>query len=298
MAAWTTQTLCAYRDDSCRGLLTRQCIRPTRTHRDGAGAWACDRHWAIFTGARTACSSSPGLHADLGGHAPLTVPGQPRAEFDTTLCYACYAAALAAVLGAPGDGTITGLDATRYAAFWARRHALRGATLRARAAAIARGAPEGFYMSLWPSYVWWTASGIGADSFDPAPPPPAHAPPPPPRPAPTPPPAAAPQLPPPPPKRPRAPATHLSWWDILGVVADAPRDAVRAAFLAKARRWHPDRGGDAVMFAAVVEAWDDFKATHGYAYVPHGARAVRPMLCTRTPRVRTRSANILRVACS
>jgi hypothetical protein len=44
-------------------------------------------------------------------------------------------------------------------------------------------------------------------------------------------------------------------YDTLGVAPDAADDEVRRAWIAMARRHHPDRGGDPASMRAVIEAW-------------------------------------------
>lgn len=48
----------------------------------------------------------------------------------------------------------------------------------------------------------------------------------------------------------------MSHYDVLGVAPSAPTAEVRKAYVALARRYHPDRtGGDATQMRAVNEAW-------------------------------------------
>ncbi len=46
-----------------------------------------------------------------------------------------------------------------------------------------------------------------------------------------------------------------SHYDVLGIAPDADATVVRRAYLALARRHHPDSGGDAMVMRAVNEAW-------------------------------------------
>lgn len=45
------------------------------------------------------------------------------------------------------------------------------------------------------------------------------------------------------------------WWQTLGVSEAATLDEAKAAYTEKVKAAHPDRGGDAALFSAVVEAW-------------------------------------------
>lgn len=45
------------------------------------------------------------------------------------------------------------------------------------------------------------------------------------------------------------------WWQVLGVPETATLDEAKAAYLAKVKKNHPDAGGNAALFASVVDAW-------------------------------------------
>lgn len=45
------------------------------------------------------------------------------------------------------------------------------------------------------------------------------------------------------------------WWDVLGLKEGATLEEARAAYLAKVKTEHPDKGGDAARFNLVVDAW-------------------------------------------
>lgn len=69
---------------------------------------------------------------------------------------------------------------------------------------------------------------------------------------------------------------------VLGVPEHASRDAIRRAYVAAARRTHPDLGGDAAEFRAVQAAWEALRhrapARHRFvlATAPTGpARVIR-----------------------
>lgn len=47
-----------------------------------------------------------------------------------------------------------------------------------------------------------------------------------------------------------------AWWDVLGVTKDAPWADVRSAYLAAAKRTHPDVGGDPANFARISAAYE------------------------------------------
>lgn len=49
--------------------------------------------------------------------------------------------------------------------------------------------------------------------------------------------------------------TPRPWWDVLGVVAHAPTDEIKARFKALAAQHHPDHGGDPALMAEVNAAW-------------------------------------------
>jgi hypothetical protein len=52
--------------------------------------------------------------------------------------------------------------------------------------------------------------------------------------------------------------TSAEWWDVLEVRRDASRDVVEANYRRLRSQHHPDRGGDAAKFDAVVRAYNDF----------------------------------------
>lgn len=53
--------------------------------------------------------------------------------------------------------------------------------------------------------------------------------------------------------------TRKNPWDILGIEKGAPWEDVRAAFLKKARRLHPDKGGDRVQFQELRSAYESLR---------------------------------------
>ncbi len=53
------------------------------------------------------------------------------------------------------------------------------------------------------------------------------------------------------------------WWEVLGVEKTAGNDEIKAAYRNLARRYHPDAGGDAVMFDQVQKAYDLAMAKRG-----------------------------------
>jgi len=52
---------------------------------------------------------------------------------------------------------------------------------------------------------------------------------------------------------------QLSWWHILGVSHDAPFGDAQCAYRKLAKRHHPDRGGDPVLFKQVSQAWMEYR---------------------------------------
>jgi hypothetical protein len=46
------------------------------------------------------------------------------------------------------------------------------------------------------------------------------------------------------------------WWEVLGVDKMANNDVIRKAYIGLAKQYHPDAGGDAVMFDQVQKAYD------------------------------------------
>ncbi|NUQ86291.1 MAG: J domain-containing protein [Anaerolineales bacterium] len=46
------------------------------------------------------------------------------------------------------------------------------------------------------------------------------------------------------------------WWEVLQVAPTASNDEIRQAYLRLAKQYHPDAGGDAVMFDQVQKAFD------------------------------------------
>lgn len=46
------------------------------------------------------------------------------------------------------------------------------------------------------------------------------------------------------------------WWEVLGVDKMADNTAIRQAYIGLAKQYHPDAGGDAVMFNQVQNAYD------------------------------------------
>lgn len=46
------------------------------------------------------------------------------------------------------------------------------------------------------------------------------------------------------------------WWEVLGVAATADNEQIRQAYLRLAKQYHPDAGGDPVMFDQVQKAYD------------------------------------------
>lgn len=62
-------------------------------------------------------------------------------------------------------------------------------------------------------------------------------------------------------KRPRA--TILNPYKILGIAEDATLDEIKAAYRERARRYHPDAGGDAWAFQQVQQAYEMLLEKHG-----------------------------------
>lgn len=46
------------------------------------------------------------------------------------------------------------------------------------------------------------------------------------------------------------------WWEVLGVAETADNGEIRQAYLRLAKQYHPDAGGDSVMFDQVQKAYD------------------------------------------
>ena len=46
------------------------------------------------------------------------------------------------------------------------------------------------------------------------------------------------------------------WWEVLGVQQTANNDEIRAAYVRLAKQYHPDAGGDAVLFDQVTKAYN------------------------------------------
>ncbi len=46
------------------------------------------------------------------------------------------------------------------------------------------------------------------------------------------------------------------WWDVLGVAQTASDDEIKQAYFRQAKIYHPDKGGDAVLFDQVQKAYD------------------------------------------
>lgn len=46
------------------------------------------------------------------------------------------------------------------------------------------------------------------------------------------------------------------WWEVLNVRPDASSDEIRKAYITMVKQYHPDAGGDAVMFDQVQKAYD------------------------------------------
>jgi len=63
-------------------------------------------------------------------------------------------------------------------------------------------------------------------------------------------------------------------WVVLGVTEDTPYQEVQRAFRRRVKRTHPDGGGDAAEFAAIVQAFDV-------------VRRARPSECRRSPALPT-----------
>jgi hypothetical protein len=53
-----------------------------------------------------------------------------------------------------------------------------------------------------------------------------------------------------------APAQSRDPWEVLGVRPDADPDVIKAAYNAKAKKLHPDAGGNPEEFKALVAAWE------------------------------------------
>ncbi len=61
------------------------------------------------------------------------------------------------------------------------------------------------------------------------------------------------------------PSAKRRWRDVIGVVANATPDEVKAAYRDKARDLHPDNGGSDVGMAELNAAYDEFKKQRGIA---------------------------------
>ena len=53
------------------------------------------------------------------------------------------------------------------------------------------------------------------------------------------------------------PAVKSTWWEVLGVAADADLETIKAAYLRKAKETHPDVGGSDESFIQVQAAWEE-----------------------------------------
>ena len=53
------------------------------------------------------------------------------------------------------------------------------------------------------------------------------------------------------------PAPDGEWWDVLGVPRDAPMDRIKAAYRARIKSAHPDRGGDPEEAARLNRAMEE-----------------------------------------
>lgn len=47
-----------------------------------------------------------------------------------------------------------------------------------------------------------------------------------------------------------------AWWEVLNIPQTASNDEIRAAYIKLAKKYHPDAGGDAVMFDQIQKAYD------------------------------------------
>ena len=56
-----------------------------------------------------------------------------------------------------------------------------------------------------------------------------------------------------------APAKQRDPWEVLGLRSDADNDLIDAAYRAKARKLHPDVGGDAEAFRELTDAYERVK---------------------------------------
>jgi len=52
-----------------------------------------------------------------------------------------------------------------------------------------------------------------------------------------------------------------AWWKVLGVPANASVAQAKEAYRRLVKRYHPDKGGNAVKFLAVNRAWQEFQKT-------------------------------------
>lgn len=53
------------------------------------------------------------------------------------------------------------------------------------------------------------------------------------------------------------------WWDVLGVTSDASAFEIETAYMRRRSATHPDKGGDATEFNAVLAAWEQAKQHKG-----------------------------------
>lgn len=57
--------------------------------------------------------------------------------------------------------------------------------------------------------------------------------------------------------------TTRTWWNVLGVDQTADDATIRSAYIRLAKQYHPDAGGDAVMFDQVQKAYDLARGKRG-----------------------------------
>jgi hypothetical protein len=67
-------------------------------------------------------------------------------------------------------------------------------------------------------------------------------------------------------------------WVVLGIAEDAPYLEVQSAFRRRVKQTHPDGGGDAAEFVAVVDAFDAVRQT-----CPRPSAVPKPGRCTSRP---------------
>jgi hypothetical protein len=67
-------------------------------------------------------------------------------------------------------------------------------------------------------------------------------------------------------------------WVVLGIAEDAPYLEVQSAFRRRVKQTHPDGGGDAAEFVAVVDAFDAVRQT-----CPRPSVAAKPGRCASRP---------------